>query len=152
MGLPKKLKLKIYEDAVIQEEPIAFTLKSEILDTTALRHWYSAAAIAQRTQPALSYVCKEMRDDVLDIYYKRNRFEAGCRAMARRAGFDTYMVWLECIGSFNRELLRDFTVRHGAHDIGDQCYVTLLEEAKFEMLDRSVGLRRVRFPQQQKRG
>ena len=42
-----------------------------------VKEWSGSVAVVQRTQTALAAVCREVRDDALELYYACNDFQAG---------------------------------------------------------------------------
>lgn len=100
LDLPSELRLRIYEYAVTSEHPVKITYHND-----GYGMWYSQAAIARRTQPALTRASKEIRVDAIKLYYTRNDFEAGY-CVSKVGESKTLMEWLECIGAVNRGFLR----------------------------------------------
>ncbi|KAK3715088.1 hypothetical protein LTR37_007298 [Vermiconidia calcicola] len=91
-SLPGELRNTIYRYAVIEDSPV---IAANLVDKQA-KSWRSH-------QPALSLTCKQIRDEVLPIYYSENAFTF------RRTPEDTYkdddylhnaIAWLRSTGKY----------------------------------------------------
>ncbi|KAK4547657.1 hypothetical protein LTR36_000614 [Oleoguttula mirabilis] len=162
--LPPELRLRIYEFAVTSDGPVQLTFNDYDFNATngtssapkaAVQAWKQPAAIATRTQPALSRTCKEIRGDALKLYYAQNDFEAGyCMSQEDREP-EVLMAWLECIGAQSRGRLRSLKICDVHTDQADMCMEgadsTLRADlvrlgAVVEAIDGTVAVHMVTFP------
>ena len=112
LSLPAELRNHIYELVVVKDEyePIEIRDKAEPHDESGED---------ERLQPSLSHACRQLRDEVLPIYYGRNRFVAPLEALIlnaiSRTNEDlpdqrvqsTFRRWLTAIGHANIKHITD---------------------------------------------
>lgn len=137
LNLPPELQLRIFELAVVQDEPIrvnfpcawSFSRRglglcsadekgSDDMVESAYRATRQAWNDGGKTlchQPALSKLCKAVRHDVLKLFYGKNVFEMAycdaykCEAIGR---------WAKGIGVENRRLLKNVVATDTEEDLG----------------------------------
>ncbi|KAK5125817.1 hypothetical protein LTR85_012093 [Meristemomyces frigidus] len=162
LDLPPELRLRIYEYAVTSDGPVQITFNNYkpqneygIMgpEAAALNEWQQPAAIAERTQAALSRTCREIHVDALKLYYAHNDFEAGYCHVAHRE-FPTLVKWLDSFGVQHRERLRSLRISdvHTAYGGRDGCMedpvsASLLRlGAVVEAVDQRLAVHMVTFP------
>lgn len=129
LDLPTELQLRIFEFAVIEEEPITISMRIWMnhkcgprssddywpVDYWRLRKlWFGGPQIAKRTQPAIARTCRYIRAESLKIYYSQNKFEA-CYCSGHVEDCDSMDTtrWLMAIGEVNRNQMKGLVMNDG---------------------------------------
>ncbi|GAB1729974.1 hypothetical protein NU195Hw_g4451t1 [Hortaea werneckii] len=163
LDLPPELQLRIFELAVVQEEPIrvnfpcAWTFSrrglglcsadekgsDDMVESAyhATRRAWNAGGKSLCRQPALSKLCRAVRHDVLKLFYGKNVFEmAYCDAYKCEA----IVRWAKGIGAENRCLLKNVVATDTEDDLGprvvDELVASLADfDATIVKMDEGKG-------------